>query len=156
MPATEAFFILGLALGFANAQSIDSEAEEAAIRKLIANPQQMIYSDDVVFWTGAYKRPSIGRHTGEPFSATSLSQRKNQTDRFDVQCLEVAMSGDMAYEYSCGKLEFDTGDEPAGHIVIQQGIVRVWKKLNGEWKVVVAFIRPLDQPFDHSAPVAGK
>ncbi len=80
-----------------------------------------------------------------------MRARKNSVNHYDVKRIEVASSGDMAYEFSYGKAEFDVDGPPAQHISIDQGLVRVWKKVQGEWMVAVMFVRPLDTPFERPA-----
>ena len=118
---------------FAQTSTVNLKAEEAAIRALIANPQQIKYTEDRIFWSGAYKRPIVGAAKGESFSDEALGQRRNPVNHTDVQRIEVAASGDMAYEFSS-----------------------VWKKVAGEWKVAVMFVRPLDVPFESHAASPGK
>lgn len=64
-----------------------------------------------------------------------------------VQRIEVASAGDMAYEYSLGTLEYDVDGSPVRHVSFETGLLRVWKKAGGEWKVAAWFVRPLDTPF---------
>ena len=132
------------AVSFAQTSTVNLKAEEAAIRALIANPQQIKFTEDRIFWSGAYKRPIIGAAKGEPYSDAALGQRRNQVSHTDVQRIEVAASGDMAYEFSNGKLEFDVEGPSNKHVAFDTASVRVWKKVAGEWKVAVMFVRPLD------------
>jgi len=137
-------FAAAAAASFGQTSPVDLKAEEAAIRALIANPQEVKFTDDRIFWSGAYKRPIVGAEKGEPFAGAGLGQRKNQVNHTDVQRIEVASSGDMAYEFSYGKLEYDLEGPSKEHVAFGTASVRVWKKVAGEWKVAVMFVRPLD------------
>ncbi len=74
----------------------------------------------------------------------SLRRRTNSKVVRTVQRLEVAASGDMAWEFSYSTLEYD---KDSRHISFDTGILRVWKKVDGNWSVAASFMRPLDQPF---------
>ena len=141
---------------FAQTSTVNLKAEEAAIRALIANPQQIKYTDDRIFWSGAYKRPIVGATKGESFSDAALGQRRNQINHTAVQRIEVAASGDMAYEFSNGKLEFDLEGPSKEHVAFETASIRVWKKVAGEWKVAVMFVRPLEVPFESHAASPAK
>lgn len=122
----------------------DLAAEEARIRALIAKPESIQYTEDHIHWSGAYKRPNVGGRRAESFPNAALGERKNQKNAYQVERLELASSGDMAYEYSVGKLDFDAPSR--GHVSHETGVLRVWKKIGPAWKVAVVFIRPLDLP----------
>jgi ketosteroid isomerase-like protein len=150
MRVTILLSILAPALTFAQAHKVDLKAEEAAIRALIANPTKVKFTDDAVRWSGAFKRPNVGSKLEGAFSEENMSKRKNQVTHYDVQRIEVAASGEMAYEFSYGKLDYDFEGPPLRHVSFEQGLVRVWKNRQGEWKVALMFVRPLDTPFDQA------
>ena len=124
----------------------DTKAEEASVRALIAAGNSP-HTDDSVFWTGAYKRPVVGKERPEPFPDSNLGKRKNQVNTTKVERLEFAASGDMAWEFSYVHTEYDSDEPPAGHMSFDAGMLRVWKKVNGEWKAAAIFARPVDVPF---------
>ena len=126
---------------------VDLKAEEAAIRALIDGEARPPYTADRIAWSGAQKRPSVGSQIGETFPDVQLEKRKNQKNTRSLQRLEVAASGDVAWEFSYGTLDYDLDSTPARHVTIKQGILRVWKKEGGQWKIAASFIRPLDLPF---------
>ena len=125
---------------------LNLKAEEAAIRALIASGK-LAYTDDSVFWAGAFKRPVAGKETPEPFAETKNLNRKNQVNKVKVERLEIASSGDMAWEYSTVHTEYDTDETPTSHKSFEAGVLRVWKKSDGSWKVAAMFGRPIDVPF---------
>jgi hypothetical protein len=138
-----AVYILSLLLGMPSLQAADSKTEEAAIRAAIASGQ-MKPADDEVFWSGLYKRPFVRPEKGEEIPGADFNKRSNQKQTTDVQRIEVAASGDLAYEFSYGALEFDLPGPPPQHIAFKTGLLRVWKKVNGDWNVAASFARPLD------------
>jgi ketosteroid isomerase-like protein len=140
---------LGPAILVGQTPKIDLKAEDAAIRMLVNGGDRLPTTDDRIAWTGAQKRPSIGSSVGELFSAAEVSKRKNSKSRQTIQRLEVSASGDMAWEYSLGSLDYDLDGPPPRHVSFEQGILRVWKKVGGQWKVAASFIRPLDVPFEN-------
>jgi hypothetical protein len=140
---------LGPAILIGQTAKIDLKAEDAAIRMLINQGDRPPSTDDRIAWSGAQKRPSVGSRAGEPFPGVDIEKRKNSKSRRTVQRLEVAASGDMAWEYSLGSLDYDLVGPPPRHVSFEQGILRVWKKVGGQWKVAASFVRPLDLPFEN-------
>ena len=125
----------------------DLKADEAAIQALIASGKSP-YTDDSVFWSGAYKRPVVGKEVPEPFPETKAAKRTNQVNTTKVERLEVqAASGDMAWEFSIVHTEYDSDEKPTQHKSFDAGMLRVWKKVDGEWRTVAMFGRPLNVPF---------
>ncbi|HEV1286905.1 MAG TPA: nuclear transport factor 2 family protein [Bryobacteraceae bacterium] len=144
------FLCLGSAVLVGQGSKVDLKAEEASLRALIANDGRPPWTDDRIAWSGAEKRPSVGSQRGEAFPEAQLEKRKNSKSSRSVQRVEVSASGDMAWEFSYGKLEYDLDVTPPRHASFEQGILRVWKKENGQWKIAASFTRPLDIPFvDH-------
>jgi hypothetical protein len=144
-----------LSLGVPSLHAADSKSEEAAIRAMIASGQ-MKPADDEVFWSGAYQRPFIRPNKGQEIPGADLNKRSNQKQTTDVQRIEVAASGDLAYEFSYGTLEFDMPGPPPQHIAFKTGLLRVWKKVNGDWNVAALFARPLDSQCARVAETAAK
>lgn len=155
MRLTIAVCLLLPALTFAQRRTMDSKAdlkaEEAAIRAIISSGQAPKATDDAIFWSGASPRPSVGSNHTPSYPEALVEKRKNSKSSFDVQRIEVAASGDLAYEFSLGRLEYDLDMTPPRHVSFGRGILRVWKKDHGEWKVAASFARPLDEPY-HAAP----
>jgi ketosteroid isomerase-like protein len=125
---------------------VSVKAEESAIRAVIASGKTP-YTDDSVFWTGLIKRPVVGKEVPELFGEFRNMKRKNQVNTTKVERLEVAASGDMAWEFSYVHTEYETDETPASHKSFEAGMLRVWKKVNGEWRAAAMFARPLDVPF---------
>jgi ketosteroid isomerase-like protein len=73
-------------------------------------------TDDVIFVSGAYPKPMIGRQA-IPASDTAMTsaqsetrKRSNQRLKSRVQRVEVSKGGDMAYGFALFNLEFDRPD----------------------------------------------
>jgi ketosteroid isomerase-like protein len=154
MKMTGPICILSLVLITSSLYAADTKQDEAAIRAA-ALSEHANHTDDAIFWSGAYKRPFVLPDTGETFPEDDFGTRNNVKSSIDVQRIEVAASGDLAYEFSYGTLEYDQATTPPKHEAFKVGMLRVWKKVNGEWKVAAAFMRPLDIPFQET-PTAGK
>jgi ketosteroid isomerase-like protein len=130
------------------AQKADVTADAAAIRALL-DAGQTPMSADAIFWSGAYPRPMVGaedRDRVKPFPEGRIEQRTNQKRTNDLVRLEVAASGDLAYEFSNFSLSYDLNDTTQ-HVAFTGSVLRVWKKVNGQWRVAAAFLRPHDVPF---------
>jgi hypothetical protein len=123
--------------------------EEAAIRQLIAaydqDPLATPRLSDRVFWSNAYKRPTMGDEKGIPSpGSTSVPDRVSGSQRSKTEPIKIAVadSHDLAYEYSKSNLQFDM--KSGQHVTLETGILRVWQKEGGQWKLAASFSRPLD------------
>ena len=121
-------------------------ADETKIRELIDAYDRggtLSRTDDLVFWSGAIKRPVIGSEPSEEIPTDrqpSLRVPGSQRNRTTPVRIEVAKSSDMAYEYSNSVLTFDL--KSGRKEELQTSVLRVWKKDKGEWKAVAMFARP--------------
>jgi hypothetical protein len=140
--------------------------DERAIRDLIARydkGEAVPRTDDVIVWTGEFKRPTIGSQKGEalpaeqrPSSARvpgAASERvPNSRRRVTTPVrIEIAQSGDLAYEFSNSEVVFDLKNGER-ETAVPASVLRVWKKDRGQWKMAAMFARPLYQ--DSSSPNA--
>jgi hypothetical protein len=130
--------------------STEPRADEAAIRQIVAAfdaGTALPRTSDTIFWSGAWQRPTVeDEKPVEAAVAVPASKRKSgsQRNKSTVVRVEVAESRDMAYEFSTGVLTYETVD---GKEVTQpNAALRVWRKQNGEWKVVAQFSRPTENP----------
>ena len=144
------FGILLIGLPFARAAGSDP-TEEAAIRKLIAaidaNGNRDHSLPDIIFWSGAYKKPVIGHEDDKPKQRDgegSITDRTLSTQKLvtTAQRIVVADSKDLAYEYSTFTLEFDT--KAGKHVKFDGAGLRVWQKRGGVWKQAAIFARGYD------------
>jgi ketosteroid isomerase-like protein len=142
--------ITGIVLAAGILEAQDVKAEETMIRSLIAGGKTS-YTNDRVFWSGAYRNPVVGTQTSAATHPGEMEQRKNQRNSTRVQRIEVAASADMAWEFSFATVEYDMEAPKPEHVKFETGLLRVWKKEAGQWKVAAAFIRPLDSAFERPA-----
>jgi len=123
-------------------------ADVARIRELATGPHQSfsggLYTDSAIFWSGAYARPEVG--IKDTMNAVALpgnrpGERRNVHSDVTVRRIEVAQAGDMAYEFSDYTLSevMTSTNHPR---TFTGSALRVWKKINGDWKVVAGFMRP--------------
>ena len=136
-----------------SAQAQSQSADERAIRDLIARYDKgdVLRTDDRILWSGEFKRPIVGsqkreelpadqrpaaRAPGAPSTRVPFSRRRVTTP---VR-IEIAKSGDLAYEFSNSELSFDlaNGEREA----IPSSVLRVWKKDGEQWKIAAMFARP--------------
>ena len=103
------------------------------------------YTEDSFFWSGAYDKPLIGK-TEQNSGAKrqeAAEPRKNEATADHPQRIVVAKSGDMAYEYGSGNMNYD--EQKSGkHVSFQTAYLRVWKSVEGECKVAAFMIRPIE------------
>jgi ketosteroid isomerase-like protein len=143
--------MLGVAIGLggcasAQLQKVDLRAEEAAIRDTVNRADHLPYTEDAVFWSGAYPRPQIGQEKVKPFNQAAMERRRNEKTTTQIVRLEVAAAGDMAYEFFNFTLSYDRADAKQ-HTSFTGSGLRVWKKVGGQWQVAAAFMRPDNVPF---------
>jgi len=150
------------ALAIASSNSVrgagSNATEEAAIRKLIAAGDKgapLPPMTDRIFWAGAYKRPVIDPEKGVPFNGPGDTienrvpgSRKTKTEPIRIV---IADSRDLAYEFSKCTLAHDL--KSGEHVSFDTGILRVWQKQGGDWKVAAVFQHPYDA---ESVPETGK
>jgi Domain of unknown function (DUF4440) len=114
---------------------------ERQIRDLIAkydtDHDASVFDKDAVIWTGAYAKPQ--RLSPNPADSLAMPGRKNVVQKTDVQEIVVAKSGDMAYENSTFTLAYD---DDSGHKERTGAILRVWRQIGSEWKIVSMYQRP--------------
>jgi len=145
---------VGLCTAFLAGQNskVDLKADEATIRALAENAMSLPHTEDFVFWSAAYKRPSVGSQRGELLPESAAERRRNEKSTWKVERIEVAAAGDMAWEFSYGTLDYDLDTTPSRHVSTERATLRVWKKVDGKWKVAAAFRRPLDRDFVPLSP----
>jgi len=138
--------ILLIALLVSPAAAQSQGADEKAIREQIAKIEKGesgMATSDVIFWSGAYVRPTVGSEKGVPVEGDlSLDNRApgSQKTKVTPVRIEVAKSGDLAYEYSDGELSYTL--KSGQSVTTKTSILRVWRKENGVWKVAAQFARP--------------
>ena len=131
-------------------------ADERVIRELIARydkGEAVSRTDDVVYWTGDFKRPTVGSQQPEALPADQRASsarvpgspsERSPGGRSRVTTpvrIEIAKSGDLAYEFSNSELSFElkNGERESA---IPASVLRVWKKDGGQWKIAAMFARP--------------
>ena len=144
-----------------SAQAQSQSSDDRAIRDLIARYDQegrgsVPHTDDTIYWTGDFQRPAVGsqqpvplpaeerpsaaRVPGAPSERVPGSRRRVTTP---VR-IEIAASGDMAYEFSNSEVVFDlrNGERESA---TPASVLRVWKKDGAQWKIAAMFARPHHQ-----------
>ncbi len=131
-----------------NLRNLPDSADEQAIRNIVEKMnktgEKAPYTDDRIFWSGAYPNPIIGKVSGEEDKKLDEKMKKERLNFKSISKIErlvVAKSGDIAYEYGTGTLNWDT---PEKHIQFNNAHLRTWKKVNGQWKIDAFFVRPLN------------
>jgi ketosteroid isomerase-like protein len=134
-------FMLGTS-GRAQAPS----ADERQIRDLIeryGKGESIPRTADVIFWSGAFKRPIVGSERGEEISSDRQPSARipgSERNKTTPVRIEIAKSGDLAYEFSHSTLSFDL--KSGGKESFPTSVLRVWKKEDGQWKIAAMFARP--------------
>jgi hypothetical protein len=146
MRVTTVFIVLVFALSAViSAQTATSDEQQirALIAKYDSGQTQGMGTKDRIFWSGALKRPVIGSEQGEEVpSDRGVSARVPGSQRNNTKPvrIEIARSGDLAYEFSNSTLSFDlkSGSKES----FPTSLLRVWKKEDGQWKIAAMFARP--------------
>ncbi len=129
-----------LSLGAQTKPNLDLKAEEAAIRAAIPKLSvQKNYLKEHVYWNnGTAVRPVNNGEQETPDRGKLLASKG------EVQRLEVAASGDMAYEFSKYAITREITDPGQSPHTIQYdlSLLRIWKKVGGKWMVAAHLGRP--------------
>lgn len=121
-------------------------SDEEAIRALIARQRdgaEIALTSDAIVWSGAFKRPFVMPGTGEQIPGPARpSERVPGSQRVAITPVrvEMAKSGDLAYEFSDFVLSFET--KAGEHVSFPGSALRVWRKEGAAWKVAAAFMHP--------------
>jgi hypothetical protein len=106
-------------------------------------------TDSVIFVSGAYPRPIIGR--GQPRDRATQAAQKETGKRSKMnrqvrpQRVVVSKSGDLAYGFAYFDMEFDRPDstgQAIEHVKFEGSQLSVWRKVGGEWRLDAVFSRP--------------
>lgn len=143
-----------LTFAYASTLTAQQSQDEQAVRKLIDNfhVSSKTATDDVIFVSGAYPRPIIGRQAISASDTAMIDaqgetrKRSNERRKSRVQRVEVSKAGDMAYGFALFDMEFDRPDSTGKqeHVKFEGSQLTVWKKLQGQWRLAAAFMRPND------------
>jgi hypothetical protein len=138
------------------AEAQSQSADERAIRDLIARydrGEPVPLTDDTIYWTGPFKKPTVGSQRGEPLPADQQpssgrapgapservpGSRRRLTTPVRI---EIAASGDLAYEFSNSEVRFDL-ENGEQETAVPASVLRVWKKVGGQWKIAAMFAHP--------------
>jgi ketosteroid isomerase-like protein len=125
----------------AGSQAVDKKVEERAIRGQEQRWQEALRAGDSAAIGGFYTddgyylpQDSDGYEGADSVSARWLRERRfGVTDLVrQPRRIEVANSGDMAYEVGTYKVKWESKEQGAGEA--SGNYVTVWKKAGGEWK----------------------
>jgi ketosteroid isomerase-like protein len=127
----------------AEPQAGDEAAIRAAIERVRAGED--LRTQDAIFFSGAYKRPIVrGESKPEPTARAQTIVTGSERTTIRVRRIEVASGGDMAYEFSDGTIA--RRQKRAGgadeEVVFENSILRVWKKVGGQWRLAAHFSAP--------------
>lgn len=130
--------------------STTTTSDEQTIRDLVAQENEgkhvIQFTDNRIFVSGAYPRPLIGQqmNAGDQQRNDQMQkERQNVSQKSRIERLEVAQAGDIAYEFGYSDLSWDTPQKK--HIAFEASYLRVWRKVQGQWKVDVFFARPNEE-----------
>lgn len=144
--------ICTLMLAYTGTLGAQQSQDERVVRSLIENFHESSKqtTDDVIFVSGAYPKPMIGRQaisaSDTAMTSAQVAHRKRSHERLKtrVQRVEVSQSGDMAYGFALFDLEFDRPDSTGKkeHVKFEGSQLTVWRKDQGQWRLAAAFMRP--------------
>ena len=141
-PAIGAVLAAGILVALG--QTAGTKSDEQALRELIQQRDQgkdvIKYTENAIFVSGAFPQgPVYGREAAKPKREEIAKSRPNQSTKHNVERLVVSKSGDMAYEFGNFTDAYDGADKK--RTGFKGSYLRVWRKIDGEWQVDVAFAR---------------
>ncbi len=138
-------------LGCQAAPDVDPQAESAAIRALSLQWREAINAQNLEACLEFYAPDAIEMQPNAPaivglpairaWFETGLLQ-PGISNFFEPDTIEVAVSGDLAYDRGTYRFAMET---PNGRVEDIGKYLMIWKRIDGEWKVVVD-ISNSDQP----------
>ena len=121
--------------------------DELAIRDLIRREDSGLgptLADDAIFASANTPQPLVGSAERERYNQgprVSISAgRPNEALTTTVRRLVIAEAGDLAYEFSNFRREWDAPG--GGRSGFNGSLLRVWRKINGQWFETAHFARP--------------
>jgi ketosteroid isomerase-like protein len=141
--------LLSLALTFAAAETPPANDEQVLRNAIQTNQYQD--ADDIWFLSNTYPHPIIGKQ--ELYGRISQLDRANVERQDHPERIVVSPDGDMAYDY--GHADQTWVDTKTGeNHKIHAAYLRVWKKVNGEWRVAAETARPDDAQSGSETPTS--
>ncbi len=138
--ATGALLIAGIIVGLAQtAEKSDEQTLRELIRQQDEGKDVIKYTDNVIAASGAIPRPIIGREALLRTREDIVKGTPNRTTKTNVERLVVSKSGDMAYEFANFTTAYGAPDK--NRTSFNGSHLRVWRKVDGEWKVDASFAR---------------
>jgi hypothetical protein len=119
--------------------------DEKAIRDAIARidrGEATPSTSDRVFFTGALKQAQVGNQPAVPIPGEDEPANRlpnSQRSKTAPQRIEIAKSGELAYEFSHRELSYQLKDRKT--VNVPTSFLRVWRKEAGQWKVAAMFSR---------------
>ena len=122
------------------------QSDEQIIRNMIERANKgersLKYTDSIVIAFPALPYPQVGKQRTEQelkLWADIKKERSNEKLIRHILRIEIASSGDMAYEYGSYTVDYDN---PAKQHVHNDGsYLHVWRKVNHEWLIEAIFNR---------------
>jgi ketosteroid isomerase-like protein len=144
-PDTDAASSADAGAGAEGAARADTAAERRAIEAIIAREvTDQDRAEDIIVVTGRYDRPLIGaaelRAAEDTLGARIAQTRPNEKAETELVRIEVAPSGDMAYDVTNFTNTWDAANGQSTGFRASR--LRVWRKTGGRWQVATQFTHP--------------
>ena len=125
--------------------ALGQSSDEQKIRELISLNDQgkrLPATSDNIFWSGPFKKPIVAPEKPDPIPDDGKPGPDvvSQTIATQVVRIEVAKSGELAYEFSNFTLTNKMSD--GKDFTFTGSLLRAWKKEADQWKVAAVFFRP--------------
>ena len=139
------FLLLALSTvvgGCSQIEVVDVEAETAAIREMGRQWRDALVANDFDAILGFYAETAMEMPSNTPIALGHQAIRAwyeswltaEVVNIWTTEVIEVAASGDLAYER--GTYDFSM-DSPDGLIEDVGKYVLIWKKIGGQWKAII-------------------
>ena len=133
-------------IGCNRTPKVDTLAEANAIRNLENQWTAAIQTSDIGKFVSFFASDAVGMGANMPITIGLQAIRKEQESMFSdttllfktysgtIDIIEVSASGDLAYVRGTQRLSIKT---PNGLVEFVGKWLDIWKKIDGEWKVIV-------------------
>ena len=134
--------LLAVAAGCNQTEVVDIEAERASIRELGRQWRDAVTANDFDAILGFYAESAMEMPANTPIAVGHQAIRTwyeswlttEVVNIWTTEVIEVAASGDLAYEFGTYDFSMDMPDGPIEDI---GKYVLIWEKINGQWKAII-------------------
>jgi ketosteroid isomerase-like protein len=126
-------------------QAVRAQSQLWAEMRNTENKTRDMWIPGAVFVSGNFTHPRfVGDTTSGDKVRTRVQGEKRKNEKLrrqNIRRVVVSEAGDMAWEYTDFEFEYDAAST-GKHVKFNGSVLRVWQKVDGQWKIAAQFSRP--------------